>query len=460
MNERQRALLERLAAGESPGALAPGEWRSVYALRDRGLLTVSKRGGDAHVEVTEASRFYLRHGRHPDDPVFADDGVQMASVGPSGPTKGGAQREAMGRKRSPTPYSERPLARTRRAKAQELVDRMVAEGRVRLADPDDDEVAEWRRVVDYAKRHGLEPEGRRIEKARFGARGLELFLAEGPHPNSRSQRPKADAPVVPVPTRLRSLHPAVTALRDDDGQLVIPSVLRRRSLLMLQALAAEAVRRGYEVRHGRSYCSQREGGLDVVVDGFVCTVTVGQEFPQSTNPERSARLVVELDHGRSGRPGRWRDRKARVLEDALGAILGEIEARALEDAQRRESEERAGAEREVRWRTAMEEAKKRAVREQLAEVLREEAGRWQEAAVLGEYCDALERRIAEPGSAVDWPALESARRWLEWAREFVCAIDPLNRLPEMPTPREPTPDELKAYVKGWSPYGPERRGGR
>ncbi|MFJ5801856.1 hypothetical protein [Streptomyces decoyicus] len=83
----------------------------------------------------------------------------------------------------------------------------------------------------------------------------------------------------------------------------------------------------------------------MVVDGFACTITVRQEFPQSTNPERSERLVVELDHGRSGRPGRWRDRKARVLEDAWGVMLAEIEARALEDAQRRESEERARAER-------------------------------------------------------------------------------------------------------------------
>jgi hypothetical protein len=154
-----------------------------------------------------------------------------------------------------------------------LIERLVADGRVRLVDPDDDEVAEWRRVVDYAKRHGLEPQGKRIEKAGFGARGLEMRLVEGPHPNSRSQRSKVDASVVPVPARLNSLHPAVVALRDDEGQLVIPPVLRRRSLLLLQALAAEAVRRGHEVRRGRLYYSRREGGVDVVVDGFAYAVT-------------------------------------------------------------------------------------------------------------------------------------------------------------------------------------------
>jgi hypothetical protein len=169
-----------------------------------------------------------------------------------------------------------------------------------------------------------------------------MFLADGPHPNSRSQRPKGGSSVVPVPTRLSFLQSTVAALRDDEEQLVMPPVLRRRALLMLQGLAAEAVRRGYEVRQVRSYYSRREGGVDVVVDGFAYTVTVRQEFPQSTNPERSERLVIELDHGRSDRPGRWRDRKARVLEDALGVILGEIEARALDDAQSRGRRRRPG----------------------------------------------------------------------------------------------------------------------
>ncbi|MBT2364046.1 hypothetical protein J7E88_01530 [Streptomyces sp. ISL-10] len=57
------------------------------------------------------------------------------------------------------------------------------------------------------------------------------------------------------------------------------------------------------------------------------------------------------------------------------------------------------AEREIRWQAALEKAKQQAVQDQLAEKLGEEARRWREAAALGEYCDALERRLAELDSA-------------------------------------------------------------
>ncbi len=97
-------------------------WRSADVMRDRWLLMID------------------------DDSAVADGGE---------PTEPAKPRP---------PYSERPVARARQAKAQELIERLVAEGHVRIADPDDDEVAEWRRVVNYAKRHGLEPTGKRIEK--------------------------------------------------------------------------------------------------------------------------------------------------------------------------------------------------------------------------------------------------------------------------------------------------------
>lgn len=73
-------LLERFAAGEKSGAWAAGDWRSAYGLRDRGLLTARRGGGDAQVEATEVGRFYLWHGHHPDDPVLANIGARAGSA--------------------------------------------------------------------------------------------------------------------------------------------------------------------------------------------------------------------------------------------------------------------------------------------------------------------------------------------------------------------------------------------
>ncbi|MGW1124060.1 hypothetical protein [Streptomyces sp. NPDC002526] len=114
--------------------------------------------------------------------------------------------------------------------------------------------------------------------------------------------------------------------------------------------------------------------------------------------------MIELGYSRSSRQSRWADRK-RVLEDILGAVLRETETRAAEDAQRKADEERAKAEREFRWRAAMEKAKELAAQEQYAEVLRVQAGQWQEAANLSAYCDALERRLdkAAEGTTRWWP---------------------------------------------------------
>ncbi|RST24380.1 hypothetical protein EF908_05600 [Streptomyces sp. WAC04770] len=116
-----------------------------------------------------------------DDSAVADGGEPAAPANPR------------------TPYSERPVARAWRESAHELIERLLAEGRVRVTNPDDDEVTVWRRVVNYAKRHGLELAGKRIEKVPYGGPRLELFPADGPHPNARSQRPKENRIRFPFP---------------------------------------------------------------------------------------------------------------------------------------------------------------------------------------------------------------------------------------------------------------------
>ncbi|WP_190817749.1 hypothetical protein [Saccharopolyspora pogona] len=135
----------------------------------------------------------------------------------------------------------------RRAEALELVERLVADNLVVIKTPSEDEVAQWHKVVDFAKRHNLIPDGHHIKKTRQWNRDRDLHirLHKGSHTNAK--RDTSDRPPVPVPDSLRSPHPVVGELGDDQGRLVMPRELRRRCLLVLQELATEATRRGHKI---------------------------------------------------------------------------------------------------------------------------------------------------------------------------------------------------------------------
>lgn len=80
------------------------------------------------------------------------------------------------------------------------------------------------------------------------------------------------------------------------------------------------------------------------------TVTIQQLSPQSEDPDKAQRLVIELPaHHSVERQYRWTDAKVRTVEDGLAELLHEAETRDVEDRQRQVDEERAKAERKARW---------------------------------------------------------------------------------------------------------------
>lgn len=79
---------------------------------------------------------------------------------------------------------------------------------------------------------------------------------------SRGQAPDETLRVT-VPAQLCAAHPVVLAAGRRE-RLAMLSVLRRRALLVLQGLAADAVWRGHEVRD-RPGCSWRVGEVDVII---------------------------------------------------------------------------------------------------------------------------------------------------------------------------------------------------
>jgi hypothetical protein len=483
LNERQLALLTLVSTGADLGVPQHVSLRqSARAVADRGLIAISRRGGAWHAKMTDAGRFYLQHGHHPDHPGYSEDNSAPTVTGPRRDrprqftprrsTRSEAQPLATQSKVSRTALrTTAPLVQRRRAQALALVEQLGQHERPVVIDgPTEEDLANWRKVVDYAKRHNLLPDGHRIEKNTYSG-DLVIRLVHGAHANSKPV--VTDLPPVPVPRTLHALNPVITNLLEDKGRLVVPKELRRRCLLVLQGLAVEAVRRGHQVgtepvaeRYHHSYYgygarddgpryTRRDAELRLVVDSFRYKVTIRQLRPQTEDPESKQWLVIELNSYQSeGRQYRWTDTKLRRVEDGLAALLNEVETRAVEDRQRRVDEERAKAERKVQWERAMEVARYEATQAYYAKVLDAQVKLWRSASVLRVYRDELERRLGNPrqtdGDFTD------ARQWLSWIDGHLDRVDPIENPPAMPNPPELGPEDLAPFLRGMSPHGPEQ----
>lgn len=93
----------------------------------------------------------------------------------------------------------------------------------------------------------------------------------------------------------------------------------------------------------------------------------------------------------------------------------------------------------------MDRARGRFAEEQRAAFLRDQVAAWGLATDIRSFCSAA--RSAALGRS------EEAEAWLAWATKYADAIDPLSEALVMPESREPSADELRPYVRGWSPYG-------
>jgi hypothetical protein len=369
------------------------------------------------------------------------------------------------------PHATIAVAQRRRTEAIDLVARLVADKVVIIAAPSDNDLAQWRRIVDFAKRHDFVPEGYRIEKVRQWDcdRDLHIRLIKGSRNNVRHGT--VALPPVAVPEVLRSPHAVVAAMHDDEARLVMPAEVRRRCLLILQGLAAEATRRGHTIteepvpeRYQRYYgygsrsdeprYSRRDGELNVVVEGFSCTVTLRQVSPQSDDPTKVERLAIALPAYRAeGRQFQWADGKRRTVEDCLAGLLRDVETRAAEGRQRQIDEARAKAERKVKWEQAMRLAQQQAVEAHYADILDKQVQQWCRAEELRAYREALAQRLANP--LPDDGDFARARKWLAWIDRHIATADPVESPPAMPDPPELTHDDVKPYLKGWSSHGPE-----
>jgi hypothetical protein len=87
-------------------------------------------------------------------------------------------------------------------------------------------------------------------------------------------------------------------------------------------------------------------------------------------------------------------------------------------------------------------------------MLRGQLAAWQHARSIRIYATALDQHLR---LVTDPVAAHSARRWLAWIRAYADRIDPSRQPSGMPPDRRIGPDDLRPFLDGWSPYGPDHR---
>jgi hypothetical protein len=424
LNERQLDVLRYICHGETPiTSDDSGLAATVYALRNRGLVTTTWADGRWSAAPTEAGLQYLAHT----DATLAPR--PSASAAPTAP------------------------------EAAELITRLQqADGTLHIINPTPDERAHWRRALRAARADHLVPDGHHLQHTGRDKGDLVITLRPGPPPR-RSTPPDE---TVPVPGNLPAerLHPAAATAH-------IPACpdCQPRARRVLHALCQAAEIKNYTVSNPETGSAAslvitvgdssfplffHEGSYEVL-DPSGAKYAWQRLTARTTRPSHELELSLEHTYAHRGRRSHWGDRQRWRLEDKLPALLREIAHRAHTEYERRQAQQRNEEEIRQRWMTAMRQARTALLEDHRLKALRTQVQAWQEATAIRAYCDALEDHHVTPDVA------EATTAWTTWARAYADRIDPVPQNPRLPEPPAITPEDLRPYLRGWSPYEPKRK---
>lgn len=492
LNNRQSALLTRISAGDGP--VPPDLLRTAQVLKERGLVSLTDHAGAWKAEITEAGRFYLEHGHHPDRPAprrrqrDADQGsTATASDERTGPERNPGAKGGAGRGSQP--------AHPPRLSGPALVAQVQQAGRfLRITDPGDAERARYRRAFDAARQcapqgYHLKYTGRAKGDIVFG-----LLRATGEDDTEWNRLRLARSRM------LTDVDDVIAAVEANPAGFEVSEELLPRALAVLRLLAERALTLRGSLGVPKKRTPPRP---QLSVYGRTWEVTLQEErkqVPSVPGKNRSHRtyawqrvtpehrweptgkltLRLALDTG-SYQPGptsEWPDRDDKPVETQTDAVFralrktareldkGERE-RAERHRQQREEYERAAVERRRReaeeqerirreWQGAVDSAAAKAVEAARSRRFQQALEHWHSAGAIREFCDALDdtaTRTADPDE------VDRLNQWSAWGREEADRIDPTHVGTGLGahdfSPRS-TPDELRPHLDGWHPERPEK----
>lgn len=410
LSERQVDILQWVADGCPDRVWPDFTHKSTVAmtLAGRGLVTVRGHGRAWRATVTDDGRYYLEHGVYRGQPPPKPRSSERSPEKPVRPVV--------------TPESL-------------LAEIEAAGGNLEIPDPSPAVRSAYRKAIGQVISNRLVPAGYSLSHGgrTSGKLWVELTNLADVQASAESQ----PEPQISVPDTLAGCHETVAAMRDEPRLLDVSDEARNRALLMVQAIAAECVRRGYEF----SLRPQGEPSFQIEVgeDSFPFTLSeeyekreilverklaeakyAWQRIPIEERHVRSGRLILRLELGY--RSSFWADRKRWTLQQKLPDVFGEVARRASSQAEERRRKEEARIRQRQEWEEATEQARRDYVEQLNRDRLRKQCNRYADAEEIRRYCarlDDLAERCADAEEAA------RIREWAEWARAEADRIDPV-----------------------------------
>lgn len=324
--------------------------------------------------------------------------------------------------------------------------------------PSQSERAAYRRALDALRQMSLS-EGLRVTYQGRDRGDLVIRLINTP------QAKTADTQIL-LPPAPDPRHPVVHALQQRMDELAVSASSHERALLIHQALADEAIRRGYTCTVPESDDQEsatllvRIGEIDVgftmheekkkvqsVPDDELQKIRYDwQRAPLREVEQWSGRLVLTLDAGRWRNPW-WADRKRWNLESRLPNALRAAEEYAEEVRQKREAADQAKRERRAAWEDAVPKAQAAYIDSHNRDRADVQIAAFSRSRDLRAYADAIEKRAPSLGSDASVAAIE----WAAWIRAEAERTDPLSQADDL---RHDVPDALPiSEVDRYMPRG-------
>jgi hypothetical protein len=391
LNERQLTVLRRIAEGVEPVTSAePHLARTVYALRDRGLVEAKRRAGRWAATITPAGSTFAATGSHPDEtrpPVPA----AVSRAPRSSPSVKSVSEPALDLAEANVPPSPVPVPG-------------------RLVRP--------HRLVESALGAAGELRPDETGRLRLRADGCPSLTV------SRAALPRA----------LRIVQ-AVYTEAERRGYTLVPAGGQDSGVALVCRENAEAVAVWEETDkspHEPTGAELKEAAR------YSWSTPPAHDF----RPSGRLRLEIAASYGTgSGRRRAWRDTTRRRVEDQLAEVFAELEVRAdlaavLRAAREAEKRDfaRAAAAARVRAEAAFFLHAQRTA-------LRQQVDQWSLARRLRLAADDMHSRLGPTGQA----DLEGFA-WIGAAREYANALDDPATALQLPSPPVPTETEIQEFM--------------